>query len=499
MNLEERVENRKQNFMKPNKFDGDDRSEFAVNLRKKKRQIDFQNKRKQNKHQNEIRMSDPTINNPLIRQILSILESLTSEVQLESDLASIKALCSNFNVSYLLEYPQIVTRLNYFTQQTFTDNASSIVMNLWAKIFTENTSTCKKAVLLIPINSILQAMVISKPKTCQKAFLCLGNLAGDCKEFRIQLFSNNVHVVALQILMHCDDINVYRAASFFYVHMSKEQILFTLKKLDELLSGLRLLIFLDDENVLTHCLYAMHNIIKEDLKKIERFTHFGVIERLIDLAASPCVSISEAALRVLGDITFGDTGQINILIEKGLLDLLCNTICLSSSSLRKESIYMISNIIASGPMMIEEIMRHALANKLVLSLRENERNLLLEVSFIYKNFALVASWRHFEGLLNLGVLTYLKSNLRYLEVEISKNFLIFAEKLLNLARENHALSVFDDFSSTGCVESVELLQKHMNPVIYNKVIAILNYFVTNEEMSCDEDKNLEVLPGKFVI
>lgn len=499
MNLEERVEHRKQNFMKPNNYEEEFRIEFAVNLRKKKRLSEFQKKRKQTKLQSDVNMLDSGVTNPIISEVYSILDSMTSEDQLEQNLIALKSLCQKCNVCFLLDHPQIVTKLNLFTQQHFSDNVSSIVMSIWGKIFTENTLTCKKALSLIPISSILQAINIHKPKTCQKALVCLGNLASDCRDFRIQLINENAQAVILQLVIHCSNIDVCKVVSFFYLHISKEQNMFTLKKLDELLSGLRHLVFFEDGHVLSQCLIAMHNIIREDLKKIERLTHFGVIERLISLSSNASASISESALKVIGDIAYGDICHINILIEHGLFDLLTKTICLSRSQTRKESMYVISNILASGATILEEVMKHELSSKIVQSLRENDKEILLEVSYIFKNFAVVGSWKHFEGLLNLGVLAYLKDVLRHHEVETCKNFLAFTEKLLIHAKENQALWVFDDFSSAGCVESVEVLQKHMNAAIYHKVSEILNYFVTNEEMNCDEDRSLESLPVEFII
>ena len=490
MNFEDRVELRRQNFMKCLFSEPQLREDFQVSLRKTKRQNFINTLRTTSKPIQDIEMNNETFISNLILDHLKLLEFSSSHFELTAKLESIYELISDKTIKTLHSNPALTQKLsNYISIQT-PDEISYLALKI---IFKE--SNIESCLHLVPISQLVSNLDISKPSTSKmilKIFECYASRSPHNAQ---TLIKENVHKFILN-LMRSETSKFKYGISLIYMHLICNFKFMNFQIYEDLITTYKALIQSNEKYVLIVCLYSISQLIEKDTRRIKFFLQLNIIDRIIELINHTDIDISNKALKVAGDVTFAEDSQIYYLIEHGILDILSRTTKQSNEEIRTESFYILSNIVASGKDMVEVLLKHNIFSCMIESLSDQNMKVLKEVSFVYMNISAVASWSQLECFVSNGVFRYMKDALVFNTSQITLNFLKFCEKVMAGACENKTQYVFDNFLDVGCLELVEKKNKAMNPDIYHTVTSILKYFVSddnnaNDFMDFDPEQKLQ--------
>ena len=495
MNFEDRVELRRQNFMKSLFGQPQSREDFQISLRKAKRQNFINTLRTTTKTIQDIEMSNETFFSNLILDHLKSLEFSSSHFELIAKLESINELISEKTIKTLNSNPELTQKLsNYISIQT-PDEISYLALKI---IFKE--SKIESCLNLIPIPQLISSLDISKPCTSKMILKIFECYASKSPHNAQTLINAEVHKYILNLLT-TETSEFKYSISLIYMHLICNFKLMNFKTYEEIITSYKSLIESNEKNVLIISLYSISQLLEKDTRRIKFFLQLKIINRIIELINHTDIDISNKALKVAGDVTFAEDPQITYLIEQGLLDILSRTTKQSNEEIRTESFYILSNIVASGKDMVEVLLKHDVFFSIIESLSDQNMKVLKEVSFVYMNLSAVASWSQLECFVSNGVFNYMKDALVFNVHQITLNFLKFCDKVMAGACDNKAQFVFDNFLDSGCLELVEKKNKNMNPAIYHVVTSILKYFVSddnnvNDLMDFDPEQKL---PKQFII
>ncbi|KAK7363519.1 hypothetical protein VNO77_05663 [Canavalia gladiata] len=109
------------------------------------------------------------------------------------------------------------------------------------------------------------------------------------------------------------------------------------------LPALELLVFSNDEEVLTDACWALSYLSYGTNDKIQAVIEAGVCSRLVQLLMHPSPSVLIPALRTVGNIVTGDDMQTQAVIEAGLIVPLVNLLQNAEFDIKQEAAWAISN------------------------------------------------------------------------------------------------------------------------------------------------------------
>lgn len=497
-NAEERIENRKNNFMR---YSGSSniRSNFAVSLRKENR-IKLANKYRESSQDSTSTIIIPALPSTVsfeekIKELLSI--NPDSIVHLHSILISVLSICTKERVFGLLSMPDCIYKLNTYANVSYPDEVSKIVLSIWTKLF-GGVKLTKKAIEIIGIDNIINSITMTKPLTAEQAIIALGNLNGDGTELRNFILSQKVHIFLISFLKNVNNIKVLRASSFFFMNLSREQNSLPYEDFDKISQEFKKLIKFDDAEIRNQSLYGLGLLIKENKKRIQTLINMNILPLLFELSTHSSLTICDPALKIIGNIAFGDDYQCRHLLEKGLLDYLGPALCNSNACIRKEALYIISNIIACNSYCLQLTLDHPIWPFIIKLLNDSEKSVASEASYIFYNIAYIGSFNQITEIIEKGNFLEINNAVDTFDPCILKNYLTFFKLILEMGEKNNSSIVIDAIIATGCIQKIEKLQKHMNSSIYNLVTDILNYFQLEEsDVYEDTQFGLGSIPMEF--
>ena len=324
----ERLLNRNINFLSGPKFIGSD--SFAVSLRKSKRNSIIANKRKifmeNNLDSNAFKgiHYSTIISRENLTYLSTLLISYNNENELYLALRTLKFIYTLNNNDLAFK---ITISLNII------NSISSLINDLNIPIDCLKEATLCLCNLTAGPSFIVNAL-ISKDIifTCKKllnhhdqeiienSVWCLSNIASDNRE-------NRKKILELGILE-------YLISKFVDFQYMLSTLLFALRNLlegglvikenliKELLKIARITIKTKNDNIIENSLWIVSNISDGSLNCVQILLDNKIIGRIIKLADSNSAKICFPAIRTLGNIAAGTCEQVQIILDKELLDVL---------------------------------------------------------------------------------------------------------------------------------------------------------------------------------
>ena len=172
-NIIERLEKRKNDFMRP-EFFNENKSVFAVNLRKNNRMKQFKKHREDIKNHLNMDISEaeyfPDLSSKSFSEKLKMLLSIVSVDNREQEkiFKIIRAVCIAEKTFELLLYPEYINSLKVFTQIKYPDNISYIVLLIFTKLLSGNAVNTKNALNLIGLSTLLDSIHLEKLKSTEQ-------------------------------------------------------------------------------------------------------------------------------------------------------------------------------------------------------------------------------------------------------------------------------------------------------------------------------------------
>ena len=188
-----------------------------------------------------------------------------------------------------------------------------------------------------------------------------------------------------------------------------------------------------------------------------------------------------SCLRIVGNIASEDNAiQTQKLFDLNILNKLKFTLFNESIGIRKESVFIISNLAAGTQNQIEFLIEQNFFEILKKIVKIDVPKVKKEAIYAIANLSLVENEKHMKKLIDEGILIFIYECMKdedpkniAISLEVLGNILAFAKKIGELN------NLLNEIEKIGMVDILENLQVHKDQIIYEKTIQILDtYFET---------------------
>lgn len=153
-----------------------------------------------------------------------------------------------------------------------------------------------------------------------------------------------------------------------------------------------------------------------------------------------------------------------------------HTIDSQLASVRKESAYILSNIIASGSQYLQYLLEHEIIDKLIRKLEVEDYHFIRELSFVFYNSSHLGNYRNLRVFVDKKVFYFIKKPLCNMNPVSVLNYLKFIIAVLEVYEENNSTEAVESMEYTQCIDVVESLFNNPNAVVQMLVGDILEFF-----------------------
>lgn len=361
---------------------------------------------------------------------------------------------------------------------------------------------------VVPI--FLELLSSSNPKIREQACWALGNIAGDCIEFRDLILSNNgiAHVLGL---FQGDKLkaSLVRVAIWVLSNLCRGKPMPPFSMVRDVVPLVCKLIFSMDQEVLSDALWTLSFISDGKDKRQRAVVEHNVSHRLVTLLGSNELHYLLPSLRVVGNLLSGENDTTQVVIDAGVIPALKKLLYHEKHSIRKEACWGLSNILAGTSQQIQRVIDEDLFGK-ILDISYNDRfDVKKEAAWCIVNAVTGATYPQIVYFANNNCIPAMCSLLNIKDTSLLDMTLDALEKTLKVGNKiasakNWTRNPYVDvIYSCGGLDTLESkIQVHDNESISQKVQSILSYFQTDEEMTDPMDQkqytfNVENQPTEY--
>jgi hypothetical protein len=320
----------------------------------------------------------------------------------------------------------------------------------------------------------------------EQAIWGLGNIAGDCVEFRNIIFKGPSIGILIDKFNKSTDKRISGLIAWVFANVcrlrpSTEKINAVFRSLLAILK--RVYLETNDADLKSDCLYGFYSNAKADSLDIFNDPQFlvALLKHYVTLQASYTSgsNILSPIHTFLGGFTSGDNMYSQMVIEVGFLPCLKNSLCIPDSAIGREVCWIFSNMaIGETEQTRRVILEEGLIEILCKLSQHTDVNLAREAIWTICNFFLTKDDLNLKLLLDKNILQLFKFKL---DADSDQKILtLILEALINM------LEYFRDKSQDaglnpfvrmliqqGIGESIEKLQYNQSDLIYLKAHMIL--------------------------
>jgi len=309
----------------------------------------------------------------------------------------------------------------------------------------------------------------------------LGNIAGENNELREIVLKGGVMSFLSQIIIGGPEFPLLKSCIWSMCMLCKDYPEQLLALVSPAFKAISCLMKADtNASILIDASWALYYLMRENEAHIHVIIELGLVPDLVRLLRKQ-ERIALPCLRVLGLITVGKEEEVEEIIKANGLEALKELLGSSSSSLRKESCWVISNI-ALGPLHhIKEIIRLEIIPLICKLILNDEHDVKVEAVWVITNFASKMEKECVDYILNLDVINVLDKMLSIKDRDILDITLKGFNYLLQKGQNGVKNKVVEKMNELNIAEKIEELQTHPNEGIYKLVIEILEKYFETED------------------
>lgn len=475
----DRIEQRKNNFMKAPQDHIEQRLNFAVHLRKNKRkQAVLKYREKIINSELQTRKEDIAINRNKEFSPCAIEKLLNSidPNNCKRILNQINIMCNSEQAIKIFEFPGLILRLMQFLDVIYEDQISAICMKILMTLTSKMSDNPMLYIDALDLKKLVLCLNVNKPKTTIKVFKIFADLSSECPEIREKLIALNIHKKLIQYSNQSNNIKYIRITSEFIKSLAIDQNTLPHEVFELCMATTKKFLMLKNTKIIANSLSALNLLCKENIRKIQAVLNLDILGDILKLCLHKKKEIQEAAIFVIGNVSFGDTPQINELIEHNIFNYLIYTIDSQLTSVRKESAYIISNIIASGNKYLQYLLEHEIVDKLIRKLEVEDYHFIGELSFVFYNSSHLGNYRNLRVFVDKKIFYFIKRPLCNMNPVSVLNYLKFIIAILKVYEENDSTEAVESMEYTQCIDVVESLYNNPNTMVQMLVGNILEFF-----------------------
>ena len=216
--------------------------------------------------------------------------------------------------------------------------------------------------------------------------------------------------------------------------------------------------------------------------QIQVVINSGVIPFLVPLLEHREVKIVMPALRTLGNIVTGSDEQTQVVIDNGILHKLQSLLSHHKENIVREAVWTLSNITAGSREQVQAVIDSGLIPPLIEVLGSGEFKTQKEAAWAVSNFTVGGTPDQLKYLVTQKAIAPMCS---LLEVKDAQVIQVVLDGLLNILRhsDEEQLNVVNSIEESGGLNTIEILQRHNSPIIYQLAYTIIDqYFPSDDEI-----------------
>ncbi|XP_047340736.1 importin subunit alpha-4-like [Impatiens glandulifera] len=334
----------------------------------------------------------------------------------------------------------------------------------------------------------------------EQAVWALGNVAGDSPSCRDLVLGHGALLPLFAQLNENSKLSMLRNATWTLSNFCRGKPPTLFEQVKPALPVLRLLIHLNDEEVLTDACWALSYLSDGPNDKIQTVIEADVCPRLVELLMHPSPTVLVPALRTIGNIVTGDDSQTQFVIENGVLPYLNQLLTQNhKKSIKKEACWTISNITAGNRNQIQAVFEANIILPLVHLLQHAEFDIKKEAAWAISNATSGGSPEQIRYLTSQGCIKPLCDLLICPDPRIVTVCLEGLENILKVGEADKEAGMNDGINiyaqmidECDGLEKIENLQTHDNHEIYEKAVKILERYWAEDDDDEEAHQNLPV-------
>jgi len=301
----------------------------------------------------------------------------------------------------------------------------------------------------------------------EHAVWSLGNIAGDCPEYRKMVLEAGalwkIMKIGREQLGENGRIDLLRVIIWaVYCMLSGKSE--PAEQLLGLLPDIQAFCALEDVSLRKDLLWILAYLTDTGEKLCAGVMHHDLGKFAIETLQANEASYYMPAVRILGNVVAGDHSLTQMIMELGLLDVLLPLVQCREYSVRKEVQWTLSNVTAGTAEQRQLFISHSIAREALIGFQDPVEAVRLETSWVYHNLVSAGSRAQSLYLFDLGIFPLLKDRFQD-DPRLVRNLLVIIYKVLDAGWLQSQLTgspnnpVTEQFVASECYMALENLMQ----------------------------------------
>jgi len=332
-------------------------------------------------------------------------------------------------------------------------------------------------------NYMLELIKSRNDKLRDQAFWCIGNIAGEADKYRDVLLSSNCIDVLIgslkyevdrskRVISHIQNQTWVLSNMFRGKQRQPRQNHYGIKALPLISEIYKKCL---DEEVIVNLNWTVHGISNRlHNDQLDLLFESGIVNRRFVNMLSAKSKIYLPVLRVCGNIIAGPNNTAQKLIDLGFMEYLKKFVYVTSSRIRKEAFWIISNIAAGNKSQIQSIFDNGLIFRASDGIDNGTWEIKKECCYVLVNAIKGGTISNVKQLVDEEVISKMARFLSQTDNRLINEILGAFDKILQMDCNN---GIYKIMIEEMALDEIEKLQTHSDPSIYaNAVELIETYF-----------------------
>lgn len=493
------AENRLRNFKNKGKDSSElrrRRTDVTIELRKTRRDDQILKRRNITSDQSvsplkENNSQQPTVTQLPLSTIEQYLKSNDDKLIFEAAQISRKMLSKQRNppIREFIEsglVPKFVVLLDRSDNPSIQFEAAWVLTN----IASGSSDETKVVVDSGAVPKLVNLLISPHAQVCEQAVWALGNIAGDGPMLRNFVIACGALSPMLGLIQTGMNVQFLRNVTWTLSNLCRNKNPPPEKDaVIQILPALAHLINHQDKEVLSDTCWGLSYLTDGTNDRIQLVIDSGILPSLVNLLGHPEVNVVTPTLRAVGNIVTGTDEQTQLVIQCNALFYFKNLLMHSKASIVKEATWAISNVTAGPKEQIQAVINAGLVPMIVNVLKGGAKadfKSQKEAVWAITNFTSGSTADQINFLVDCGVI---EPMCKLLEAKDAKTVLVlldgFNHILLSASKINGPMmeKVSKQMEEHEGLDLIEKLQTHENTEVYNKALAIIDRYFSEEQDS----------------